>query len=159
MWHDYYSNSSFALSYEQIDKAIDNFILRDDNKEILTQGFEYSLAFKDSDEPGYKAYQRYNGTDNTAGWNDIEVFLFNAFIYAQYNAFENQSGRSMFEFTFNYTRYNSIPDLANNPNGYFTKVVSLIESGYHGFNIKFVDSYAVSYSDTSTMIFVVDKNA
>lgn len=155
---DYYSNSSFALSYSQIDKAIDNFAIRD-GQNVITTGFEYSLAFKDKDEPGYKEYQRYNGIDDTNSWNDIEVFLFNAFIYAQYNALENTSGRSMFEFTFNYTRYNSIPNLADNPNGYFAKVVSLINSGMHGFNIKFVKSYAITNSSTSTMIFVVEKNA
>lgn len=95
---NYYANSSFGLTGNQIEDTI-SFFKIDDNDDLANYIFTYSKQLDVS-----KDYQKYKGAE---GYGNIQAFMMNAIIYAGYNAHINESGRSMFEFAFDWDEYNT----------------------------------------------------
>lgn len=151
--YDYYSNSSFGLTYAEIDKTIMDF------ETPSVKGYSYLRTYISNTEDPSASYQTYSGT---AGFGPFEAYLLNALIYTAHEAGLNPTGRSIFEFTFsiagNSNQYNF--DVAN-----LTKAYGAIKSQYQS-NITLkndegqtTDFYTIAnpLDKTVTVIFAVQK--
>ncbi len=146
--YDYYLNSNFAMTFEQIDATIDNFAFDD------TSDFNYSLNYSFVNS-GY--YQDYLGF-GTEEHGELQMFLFNALIYAKFKADTNGTGRGMFEFTFDFAKYNNgISNLTSNPSNPLNSVFQTLRNSDKGYNVKLVDNLTFADAQFSTLIFVVEK--
>lgn len=148
--YDYYTNSSFALTKEQISNTIKDF------ETGSTLGFEYAKKFSQSTE-----YQKYSGT---TGYGTLEAFLLNSMIYAEYQAENNGTNRSVFEFKFAWadnggsSNFTSTIDMFE---GMFTR--SIIFNTY-GIKLNLINDvggglYSVQDTEnaTTTFVYIVEK--
>ncbi len=146
--YDYYLNSNFAMTYEDIDATIKNFALAE------TTGFNYSLNFSHK-YSGY--YQGYKGFESDS-YGELQLFLLNALIYAKFKADTNGTGRGMFEFTFDYSQYNNgIANLTSSPSNPFNYMLQRLTTSDKGYKVSVVDDITFADAKMSTMIFIVEK--
>jgi len=148
--YDYYLNTSFALSYDEIDEAISGF----ENMTTKVSNFEYSLKYNPKTN-----YQQYS---KTTGYGKLQSFLLNTLIYAKHKADKNTHNRSMFEFKFNFTDNNnsSVFDIS--------QLQGIFETAPTDYNLKLklimdannsIYSIVDSENKATTVIFIVEKTA
>lgn len=146
--YDFYSNSTFGLTLEQI-SSVSNKIV-DDN----TVDFNYikSLVVEPIENPN-SYYQRYN---LTSGYGSMKALLLNAIIYSKHNANINESGNSMFEFTFSNSQNNN--SLVFNENELTETFDDLAQ---YSISLTRKGCYTVqdSTTGTTTVIFIVKNPA
>ena len=148
--YNYYSNTSFNLSLDEIEKTITDF----KNSSLTIDGFEYSLEFSSNEQ-----YQKYS---KTTGYGALQSFLLNAMIFAEFNADNNENGRSMFEFKFN------IKDNNNSHLFELKKLQEIFDTCQSNYNLKLklvLDPNNAVYTvedgetKTTTVVFIVEKTA
>lgn len=145
--YNYYSDSRFALTYEQIANTINDFAITQDDT-ILTTGFSYTYEYSPSEN-----YQLYS---KTSGYGNLQSFLLNAMIYAKYNADINKSNRSVFEFKFNKV------DNGNSSNFNITTLQNIFDTApnHYGLKIKLISEannslYSMSGDSTGSSTIVI----
>ncbi|MBO5954984.1 MAG: hypothetical protein J6Q13_03355 [Clostridia bacterium] len=155
--YDYYQNSSFGLTYKQIQNTITDFEIYETDENgapiLLTESFNYSKKFSPSVE-----YQKYS---QTTAYGELATFLINAMIYAEYMANQNLEetgtvGRSVIEFKFNHD------DLGTSTFNLKTlKDLYDLEPYQIGADLVLEGNavYTVQDNSTTTVIFVVEKTA
>ena len=147
---DYYANSSFAMSYEDINNTIFDF----ENETTTCSGFEYSNEY--SPNENYQLYAK------TTGYGKMQSFLLNTMIYAKHNADKNASGRSVFEFRFNWSENggSNLLDVA--------QLITMFDTApnQYGLTIKLkTDAASTIYhienseTKTTTIVYIVEKTA
>lgn len=146
--YNYYANSSFALTLEDINKTITDF----ENSETKCSNFEYSKEFNLNEN--YQLYAK------TTGYGKLQAFLLNAMIYAKHSADTNASKKSVFEFSYSWNDNSEnfdIQTLKNifdtTPNQYNLRIKLIADSNGTIYSIK------NSESKTTTIIFIVEKTA
>ncbi len=151
--YNYYSNTSFALTKEEISQTISNF----EDASTIVNNFKYSLEFNAKEN-----YQKYA---NTTGYDSLQSYLLNAIIYAGYKAENNESNRSMFEFKFN------VKDNNNSHLFELTKLLNIFTNLNYNYKLKLslalepndtvytVEEIVDENIQTTTVVFVVEKVA
>ena len=148
--YNYYANSSFGLSYNEINQTISNF----ESSTITCDNFEYSKEFNP-----YQTYQLYS---KTSGYGSLQAFLLNTMIYSEFMADNNGTNKSVFEFKFNWSdnggsnifdlsQLKSIFDTA--PNRYNLKLKLIEDSNGSIYSIE------DSENKTTTIVYIVEKTA
>ncbi len=155
--YNYYKNSSFGLTYAQIDQSILDF------ENGFVKGFNYSKFYtpETSGENGL-TYQRYSGTVNLG---DLEAYLLNAIIYSTYMAKQNPNQKSVFEFTIeksvNGNSYifdkNKLFEIATIADNKYTTNLNIMDEGI--WNNNNIYSIVNPMTATTTVIFIVEKIA
>ena len=158
--YDYYENSNFEMTYDEIDECANNFAINDTvTGDLLTTGFSYSKKFNP-----YGTYQKYNETAEDYGV--LQSFLLNSVFYAKHITSSKNSERAMFEFKFYWSENGQsssllYSEIVRDLPGIFEKAATL-----YGLDISLVKDpnnsvYAVvdDVFDTTTIIFTVAKNA
>ncbi len=152
--YNYYENSSFGLTYAQIDATIQDF----ETDSFKVKGFNYSKQYA-LEPDGSPIYQRYV---KTSGYGSLQAFLLNTMIYAEFMADQNPSGRSVFEFTFKHK---------DNGNSDIFDTTALFErfendTTKYSIKLKLVPEMSNQFyviknpiSQTTTVIYVVEKTA
>lgn len=150
--YDYYTNSSFALTKEQISNTIKDF------ETGSTLGFEYAKKFSQS-----TTYQKYSGT---TGYGTLEAFLLNSMIYAEYQADHNGTNKSVFEFKFAWSdngNSSNFTDMIEDFEAMFTRSVIFNTYGIKLNLIIDVSGGLYSVQDTenstTTFVYIVEKAA
>ena len=152
-YYNYYSNASFALTKEEISQTISNF----EDANTIVNNFKYSLEFNAKEE-----YQKYA---STPGYDALQSYLLNAIIYAGFNAENNESNRSMFEFKFN------VKDNNNSHLFDLTKLLNIFTNLNYNYKLKLnlilepddtvytVEEVVDANIQTTTVVFIVEKTA
>ncbi|MBQ8614954.1 MAG: hypothetical protein IJ415_00065 [Clostridia bacterium] len=154
--YDYYSNSSFGLTYNEISNTIFDF--EDSNTKV--QGFEYSLNFYNDHDDSKYFYQQYA---KTTGYGELQSFLLNTMIYAKHNADNNTSRKSMFEFKFDWDEDNNginafdvvqLRQIFDSAPGLYSLRLRLLEDANGS-----VYTVEDSENKTTTVVYIVEKTA
>ena len=148
--YDYYSNTSFGLTYDEISNTILDF----ETAETQVTDFIYSLEFNASIN-----YQKYDGS---TGFGPLQAYLLNAAITTKFNLDKNKNSRSMFEFKFKWSDNgeSNVLDIVQ-----LKDVFDLAKTEY-ALRLNLVDDpnstiYTVQdgVSRTTTVVFIVEKAA
>lgn len=154
--YDYYGNSSFGLTYTQIDQTILDF----DTGSV--KGFNYSKLYTPEPQDASEESQQYQRYAKTLGYGSLQSYLLNAMIYSEYMADHNPSKRSTFEFTFK---------RSDNGNSYIFNRDELFErfetdTTKYNIQLKLIPELADQFytvinptAGTTTVIFIVEKTA
>ena len=148
--YNFYENTSFGLTYNQISNTILDF----ESDTITCSDFVYSKEFNPDE-----SYQKYA---KTTGYGELQSFLLNSMIYAEYMADLNSSNKCVFEFKFNWknnggsnifdiTQLKSIFDTA--PSYYNLKLKLVTDVGGNVYSVE------DSEKSTTTIIYIVEKTA
>ena len=127
--YNYYQNSSFGLTLNQIDSTISNFKIdgyicsncghthaeepmpescpncsSENTFKPITNDFVYSKEYYNDNNAQKDYYQKYK---NTTGYGEWKAFILNSLIYAEYcadnNVVDNNIKRATFEFKYKWT--------------------------------------------------------
>lgn len=133
---NYYSNAKFSLTSEQINQVLGSSQYKD---------ISYFMSYI-----GDTSYQVYYASLD----GNLQNFILNGLIYASYNAMQNESHRSVFEFNYDYLVYNTnSPTLSsNNWNGAFNE----FKNHCSDFSKKAETIYVDIQTTTTTIVFVVE---
>ncbi|MBQ9795699.1 MAG: hypothetical protein IJW36_01880 [Clostridia bacterium] len=183
--YSYYKDSRFALTYTQIDEAINNFVIYGTAWECYNCGHIhkgttapaqcpvcYNVSFQQLDNQllttGFNyakhydpsiTYQAYN---KVTDYGNLQLFLLNAMIYSKYCADNNASHKSVFEFSFAWK------DNGNNPTFNIQDLKTLFSTmpNLYGLKINLAGEtntlYTVQGNDnnpTTIVVFAVEKTA
>ncbi len=151
--YNYYANSTFSMTSEQIAQTITNY--KNENEPIENYAIENYLKEFRADN----TYQLYSQSGLEP--NSMQSYLLNALIYAEYKTDTNESGRSVFEFRYNWSNHTE--------NFNYALISGLLETYANkyqlGLTLKFdpQSNYAI-YSiknnsmQTTTVVFIVEKS-
>lgn len=157
--YDYYGNSQFGLTYEQIKSTIYDFAITE-NGTTTTTDFKYLKTFNSEE-----TYQKYA---QTTGYGPWQSYLLNMLIYAGYKANENASGLAMVEFSFKWSdnKNSNIFDTTNLlviptdfAKTYYNLKLNIKETAKDANNQTRVYQINDAVNSTSTIIFIVEKSA
>lgn len=152
---NYYSNSSFGLTLNQMESTLKDFKINNDETGVVeTKDFVYAKEFNST-----STYQKYA---QSTGFGPMQAYLMNALIYANYKANNNSHNRSVFEFRYNWKDYGETFDpllligAIESAHKYCGERFNLItEAGNNIYNVR----NATAESKYTTIIFIVEKTA
>ena len=136
--YNYYANANYSLTSEQIKQVLGNSKFKD---------VSYFMSFA-----GTTAYQQY--FTNLDG--NLQNFVLNGLIYASYNAMQNESHKSMFEFNFDYLVYNNNSSSLSQAN--WKDVFDAFKAKCSKFAKLGEITYVDTKTTTTTYVFVIEYN-
>ena len=172
--YNYYQNSSFGLTSEQILSTITPHVLGNSKDVTTPNNFNYSRQYYNDNDEYKNFYQTYPAT---AGFGEAQSFLINTFIYAEYMADQNDAvetvkdgttrkvKRSVFEFSYDTTHVATGTFQANDLTStlYSSSIPSTykldIELASDSTSVGSVSIYTVQQSGTDiiSVIYIVEK--
>ena len=153
--YNYYANSTYSLTSEEIAQTIANYKLSNTNPEdykIENYLKEYKRDYE------YQLYSQSQGLQA----NSMQSYLLNALIYAEHMADNNESRKSVFEFRYDWSNHEQNFD--------YSLLTGLIETYANKYqlslNLKFdsqgdysIYSIKDNAMQTTTVVFIVEKTA